>query len=386
MQGIQLRSVHKSYRESVALDGVDLRVDPGEFVSIVGPSGCGKSTLLRLVAGLEEHDGGEVWINGRQVDHLSPKNRDIAMVFQSYALYPHMTAFRNIATPELMRRLWQIERLPLLGLLSRRRARTNAEISRRVHDTARLLGIQDLLPRKPGQMSGGQRQRVALGRAIIREPSAFLMDEPLSNLDAALRVSMCAELLDLHKRLGVTCLYVTHDQAEAMRLSQRMAVMFDGKIFQIDKPEAIYHAPSHVRVAQFVGVPAINLLPAVVTVGETISALDLDLPIAADAAHATKVTLGVRPEAIRLTGGDGPGFSAVVTSVEVLGSETIIRARPQHPDVPIVIVRLPPYHPVRPRAGDVVSLLPEARHCVVFDETGRRIGAAPRDEARAVDA
>ena len=386
MQELGLHGVYKSYRQSVALDGVDLLVRPGEFVSIVGPSGCGKSTLLRVVAGLEEHDAGEVWINDRRVDRLSPKHRDIAMVFQTYALYPHMTAFRNIATPMVMRRLSPFERLPVVGRLSRRRGRSVAEIAARVRETAALLGIEGLLDRKPGQMSGGQRQRVALGRAIIREPSVFLMDEPLSNLDAGLRVSMCAELLNLHRRLGVTCLYVTHDQAEAMKLSHRMAVMFDGKIYQIDAPEAVYHAPSHIRVAQFVGSPAINLIAATVKDDETVSVSGFDLPIRTDLAPFSRITLGLRPEALHLGGAGAAGLAGAVAAVESLGSETIVRVRLARADAPEMALRLSPYHAARPRPDDAVTLRPDPRRCLVFGEGGTRVDAVVPDGAVAVHA
>src|SRR5947208_1093105 len=228
----------------VAVDGVSLTIASGEFLVLVGPSGCGKSTLLRMIAGLEEVTAGTVYIGGRDVTELAPRHRDIAMVFQNYALYPHMDVRRN------------------LGYGLRVRKTSPAEIDRRVEDVAGLLGLEKLLDRKPAALSGGQRQRVAMGRAIVREPAAFLMDEPLSNLDAKLRVSMRAELAKLHERLGVTTVYVTHDQVEAMTLGQRVAVLRDGVLQQVDAPQRLFHKPANLFVAAFIGSPAMNLVDA----------------------------------------------------------------------------------------------------------------------------
>ena len=230
----------------VAVDDVSLSIADGEFIVLVGPSGCGKSTLLRTVAGLEEATAGEVRIDGVDVTDLAPRRRDIAMVFQSYALYPHMSVRENMA----------------YGLKVRRAPK--AETRRRVEEVAGMLGLTELLDRRPAQLSGGQRQRVAMGRAIVREPRAFLMDEPLSNLDAKLRVGMRASLAELHARLGVTTIYVTHDQTEAMTLGQRVAVMRDGRIVQVDEPQALYARPRDVFVAAFIGSPSMNLVEAVV--------------------------------------------------------------------------------------------------------------------------
>src|SRR5881227_3853179 len=250
MANITLENVSKIFPGGiVAVDDVTLEIADGEFVVLVGPSGCGKSTLLRMIAGLEEVSGGRISIGSEEVTDLAPRSRDIAMVFQSYALYPHMTVRQNIG----------------YGLKVRRAAKDEAR--RRVADVARMLGLEQLLDRRPAHLSGGQRQRVAMGRAIVREPKAFLMDEPLSNLDAKLRVAMRAELARLHERLGVTTLYVTHDQVEAMTLGQRVAVLRDGQIQQVDTPQKLYAEPANLFVAAFMGSPSMNLVEAVVADG-----------------------------------------------------------------------------------------------------------------------
>src|SRR6266511_1108319 len=242
---IALTNLTKRYTgDVVALDDVSLEIEDGEVIVLVGPSGCGKSTLLRIVAGLEEATDGHIAIGGSDVTDLAPRHRDIAMVFQTYALYPHMTVRQNLG----------------YGLKVRRTPK--AQVERRVHEVAELLGLADLLDRRPAQLSGGQRQRVAMGRAIAREPQAFLMDEPLSNLDAKLRVGMRASLAQLHERLGVTTVYVTHDQIEAMTLGQRVAVMRDGRLLQVDTPQRLYHNPVDLFVAAFIGTPTMNLVEA----------------------------------------------------------------------------------------------------------------------------
>ena len=249
MAAINLEHVSKSFGGVVAVDDVSLLIADGEFLVLVGPSGCGKSTLLRMIAGLEQATAGRISIGDRDVTDLAPKDRDIAMVFQTYALYPHMTVRQNLG----------------YGLKARRTDK--AEIARRVDEVAALLGLSALLERRPAQLSGGQRQRVAMGRAIAREPQAFLLDEPLSNLDAKLRVGMRASLSQLHRRLGVTTVYVTHDQVEAMTLGQRVAVMRDGHILQVDTPQRLYAEPRDLFVAGFIGSPAMNLVEATVDGG-----------------------------------------------------------------------------------------------------------------------
>ena len=308
MAAIELEHVSKVYAGDVAaVDDVSLTVEDGDFMVLVGPSGCGKSTLLRMIAGLEDVTSGSVLIDGADVTDLAPRHRDIAMVFQSYALYPHMTVRENMA----------------YGLKVRRAPK--AEIARRVADVAALLGLEDLLDRRPAQLSGGQRQRVAMGRAIVREPKAFLMDEPLSNLDAKLRVSMRTSLSHLHSRLGVTTIYVTHDQTEAMTLGQRVAVMRHGRIVQVDAPQRLYDAPRDLFVAGFIGSPAMNLVQAAiegddVVFGEYRVPLGNDRPLPASG----PVVLGIRPEAFEDAGFAPPGLPHLAVHVEVveeLGSE-----------------------------------------------------------------
>jgi multiple sugar transport system ATP-binding protein len=281
MAEIELNHVSKVFSgDVVAIDDVSLRIEDGEFIALVGPSGCGKSTLLRSIAGLEEVTAGDILIGGRDVTDLAPRQRDVAMVFQSYALYPHMNVRQNLG----------------YGLKVRRVPRQ--EIRRRVDEIAALLGLTDLLDRKPAQLSGGQRQRVAMGRAIARQPQAFLMDEPLSNLDAKLRVGMRAALARLHQQLGVTTVYVTHDQVEAMTLGQRVAVMKDGRILQVDTPQVLYEQPRDLFVAGFIGSPAMNLVEATIVGSEVVFGqlrVPLD-PVRRPSAEGP-VILGIRPEA-----------------------------------------------------------------------------------------
>jgi multiple sugar transport system ATP-binding protein len=306
---IVLDRVTKEFDGGVrAVDGVELTIPDGEFIVLVGPSGCGKSTLLRMVAGLEDVTEGTIWIGGRDVTELAPRHRDIAMVFQNYALYPHMDVRKN------------------LGYGLKVRKTSKEEIDRRVTEAARLLGLEKLLERKPAALSGGQRQRVAMGRAIVREPAAFLMDEPLSNLDAKLRVGMRAELARLHDRLGVTTIYVTHDQVEAMTLGQRVAVMRDGVIQQVDTPQALYATPDNLFVAAFIGSPAMNLVEATVG-GGTVSFAGFELPLdpARRPARDGRVVLGIRPECFddaALVDGSLPAIDVKVDVLEELGSES----------------------------------------------------------------
>jgi sn-glycerol 3-phosphate transport system ATP-binding protein len=309
--------------ETTAVDALDLDVTDGELMVLVGPSGCGKSTALRMVAGLERPTEGAIRIGGRDVDGLSPGARDVAMVFQSYALYPHMTVRKNLAFP------------------LRRRRMDKAEIERRVADVAEVLELTELLGRKPAQLSGGQRQRVAMGRALIREPVAFLLDEPLSNLDAKLRSELRAELKRLHARLSTTMIYVTHDQVEAMTLGDRIAVMDRGRLLQVGTPDEIYDRPCNVFVARFVGSPAMNLLPG--------TALG----------QGAGVTVGIRPELLRPAAevSGGLGVDVVAEVVEPLGSDVFVHGHTDAGDE--VVARLPGKARVAP--GDRVALaVPEA--------------------------
>jgi multiple sugar transport system ATP-binding protein len=308
MAGIELERVTKVFAGDVAaVDDVSLEIADGEFIVLVGPSGCGKSTLLRMIAGLEEVTQGRIVIDGADVTDLAPRRRDIAMVFQSYALYPHMSVRQNIA----------------YGLKVRRASKE--EIARRVDDVAALLGLDGLLDRRPAHLSGGQRQRVAMGRAIVREPKAFLMDEPLSNLDAKLRVGMRASLAQLHQRLGTTTVYVTHDQTEAMTLGERVAVLRDGRILQVDTPQRLYNEPRNAFVAAFIGTPAMNLAEARIDAGSVAFGqfrIPLD-PARRPAAAQDRVIVGIRPEAFADASAASGGPSVEVTPlvVEELGAD-----------------------------------------------------------------
>jgi multiple sugar transport system ATP-binding protein len=312
MAGITLEGVRKVFPNGfAAVEGIDLEIRDGEFMVLVGPSGCGKTSLLRMISGLEEVTEGRIVIGDRDVTELSPRRRDIAMVFQTYALYPHMTVRQNLG----------------YGLKVRRTPKQ--EIARRVEEVAELLGLEDMLARRPAQLSGGQRQRVAMGRAIVREPKAFLMDEPLSNLDAKLRVGMRASLSQLHSRLGVTTVYVTHDQVEAMTLGQRVAVMRDGRILQVDVPQRLYEEPRDLFVAAFIGSPAMNLVESTIVGDEAVFGqfrVPLHPTRRPSLRSGTRVVLGIRPEAFGdpelARTGAFPSLEVVVEVVEELGSDS----------------------------------------------------------------
>ncbi|HYU93282.1 MAG TPA: sn-glycerol-3-phosphate ABC transporter ATP-binding protein UgpC [Actinomycetota bacterium] len=311
MAGIVLEGVSKVFASDVvAVDDLSLEIGDGEFMVLVGPSGCGKSTILRILAGLEEVTAGEVYIDGRQVTDLQPKQRDVAMVFQNYALYPHMSVEQN------------------LGFGLKLRKTPKDEIKRRVADAAKILGLEPLLARKPVALSGGQRQRVAMGRAMVREPKAFLMDEPLSNLDAKLRVQMRAQLAKLHDTLKTTTVYVTHDQVEAMTLGERVAVMRDGVLQQVDTPQNLYGNPSNLFVAAFIGSPPMNLVEAKVTDGRVAFAgFDILLPDGSDLGDlgGKSLILGIRPsdmeDAAEWSNPDLPTIEVTADVTEDLGSE-----------------------------------------------------------------
>jgi multiple sugar transport system ATP-binding protein len=322
MAPISVTGVSKVFPDGTrAVDEVDIDIEDGEFFVLVGPSGCGKSTLLRMIAGLADMSSGTITIGGRDVSELEPRERDIAMVFQDYALYPHLNVYDNLA----------------FGL--RRRKTPKPDIDPRVREVARLLAIDDLLHRRPGQLSGGQRQRVAMGRAIARQPSAFLMDEPLSNLDAKLRVQMRTELLRLHQRISTTTIYVTHDQVEAMTMGDRVAVLRDGRLQQVDAPQRIYEQPANLFVAGFIGSPAMNVVEAELRAaggGDGLEARfgNISIPVPAGRASALRssgverVALGLRPQALEDASLDvdsgSPRITVPVELVEHTGSEAIV--------------------------------------------------------------
>ncbi|MCY3706092.1 MAG: ABC transporter ATP-binding protein [Gammaproteobacteria bacterium] len=370
-QGVVLRGVEKRFGDVVALEPMDLEVRPGELMVLVGPSGCGKSTLLRLIAGLEESTSGEVWIGGRRVDEVEPGARDVAMVFQSYALYPHMTVARN------------------LGFGLRMRGTPRAELEQRVAETAAALGLGELLERKPGQLSGGQRQRVALGRAMVRDPGVFLFDEPLSNLDAELRLRTRDEIAALHRRLGTTMIFVTHDQVEALSLGQRVAVMDRGRLQQVGTPAEVYRRPGNLFVAGFVGSPPINRIPLF---RDDRGRLAGGPFVLAAPSSLSRATLAVRPEDLAVAGpgeadGDASGgstrtgdFRATALRVEALGSEQ--RVHLDGPGNAAWVARASPA--LRVASGDRVSVSVDWERSHLFGPDGRRQEGVPRPAEQGV--
>jgi sn-glycerol 3-phosphate transport system ATP-binding protein len=376
MANVTLRNVRKTYAGGFeAIKGIDFGVGDGQFCVLVGPSGCGKSTLLRMVAGLETITGGEIDIGGRVVNQVEPADRDIAMVFQNYALYPHMTVEKN------------------LGFGLRRRRIPREDVRRRVDEMSTMLGLDALLRRRPGQLSGGQRQRVAMGRALVREPEVFLLDEPLSNLDAKLRVQMRSELKRLHERIGVTTIYVTHDQVEAITLGERIAVLSDGVLQQVGPPQDVYDHPANVFVAGFIGSPPMNLLMGSATGGRIAIG---DVELVDPQVPEGEVLVGIRPEGLRPVGQDhaGPVFEVCVEVVEPLGDEVLVHGslealdgvvRTEAPEASLladgdsaratVTLRLPPEERPTPGTRLRVAVAPNAVR--LFDpSTGRAIEPA----------
>jgi multiple sugar transport system ATP-binding protein len=369
MATIVLDGVTKVFGDDViAVNNVSLEIGEGEFMVLVGPSGCGKSTILRILAGLEEVTAGELYIDQKQVTDLPPKDRDIAMVFQNYALYPHMTVAQN------------------LGFGLRLRKIPKDEYERRVHDVARILGLEPLLHRKPAELSGGQRQRVAMGRAMVREPVAFLMDEPLSNLDAKLRVQMRAELARVHERLGTTTVYVTHDQVEAMTLGQRVAVLRDGVLQQVDTPQRLYEHPLNLFVAAFIGSPPMNLVEAEVH-GRTLAFGGLEMQLTPETNLAEfegrSVILGIRPsdmEDAEVWGNqDLPTIEVRADVTEELGSEVNVIFTIDAPPVATEELRAA----ISDEAGDeAIILADEEPRCVFVARVDARTQATPGSTVR----
>lgn len=373
MADITLSGIQKSYDDTPVLKGVDLQIADGEFLTLVGPSGCGKSTLLRIIAGLEALDQGEVLIGGQPMSDVRASQRDLAMVFQSYALYPHLTVQQNMETPLRLRDMSFWERFPILGQLTpSRRSKTNS-IREIVNETATTLKIDHLLDRKPGQLSGGQRQRVALGRAMVRKPVAFLMDEPLSNLDAALRVHMRAELAELHRSLNTTFIYVTHDQAEALTMSDRMAVMMEGNVLQFGTPDEIYKNPRDKRVAEFVGSPKMNFLPGEIDAQGRVSAYGIPIH---KSNHTEKgpIQVGVRPEHLEVgpAGRNADQWPFTVTHKENLGSDFFLHGHINGSDQRIV-ARATPEKAQQIGIGAEIKLQADPAMTMAFAEDNRRI-------------
>ena len=359
MAEVRFDGVTKRYDDVLAVDRLDLAVADGELLVLLGPSGCGKTTALRMVAGLEDLTAGTISIGGQVVNDVDPKDRDVAMVFQSYALYPHLSVARNIEFPLRQRGIDKDER------------------TRMVAEVATTLGLEPYLARKPAQLSGGQRQRVALARAIVRSPQVFLMDEPLSNLDAALRVQTRADIVSLQDRLGTTTLYVTHDQVEAMTMGDRIAVLDGGVLQQVAPPQDLYARPDNVFVAGFLGSPGMNLVPATVAPGPggtelAVAGGSLSLPTSAipEGGNGTPVTLGIRPEGLRLDPA-GP-VAATVTIVELLGAEAHVIC---HLGDGTRLVIRQESSVARPSIGEAVRVAVDAGSVHLFDgATGRRLG------------
>ncbi|WP_299817462.1 sn-glycerol-3-phosphate ABC transporter ATP-binding protein UgpC [uncultured Jannaschia sp.] len=347
MGRITLNDIRKRFGTTEVIHGVDLEVGEGELVVFVGPSGCGKSTLLRLIAGLDQPTSGTIEIDGRDVTRVSAADRGLAMVFQSYALYPHMTVQQNLS----------------FGLQNTKMARD--EVGRRVSEAARMLEIEPLLERRPTQLSGGQRQRVAIGRAIVREPAAFLLDEPLSNLDAELRVTMRAELAQLHDRLTTTMIYVTHDQVEAMTLADRIVVLRHGRIEQVATPLDLFNRPANLFVAGFIGAPNMNLFTATAQDGQAALPGGLAVPVPRNG----PCTIGIRPQHLHPAEADASALEGRVTLVEALGTETVVHFRTADgTDVITVMAGQPGI-----RLGDTIRLAPDPGQIHLFDADGDRM-------------
>jgi multiple sugar transport system ATP-binding protein len=379
MSGISIDRATRRFGAVVALDEVSLHVQPGEFVALVGPSGCGKTTLMRIVAGIETADSGRIGIGARDVTRVRAAERNVAMVFQSYALYPHLTARQNIAVPLAMRRLSAMQRMPLLGRFMPGRAAHQAAIAADVVQAADSLGLGALLDRRPGQLSGGQRQRVALARAIVRHPAAFLMDEPLSNLDAALRVQTRREIVEIHRRVGAATLYVTHDQSEALTMADRVAVMQAGRILQVATPEAIYADPQDLRVATFIGSPRINTLPAEADAAGRVQVAGAPIGLYA---RPGRLTLALRPEDLRVS---NTGLPALAEGLEFLGESVLLHAR-HAPSGAALVLRLAPEAP-RPASGTALRLAFDSARALLFDPAGQRVpvrGTVPQAPEQAL--
>jgi len=368
---IKLKGISKSFDDNKVIKSLDLSIENGEFITIVGPSGCGKSTLLRIIAGLESQSSGDVIIDGREVNKVRASERDLAMVFQSYALYPHLSVQQNLMVPLKLRRLSRLERFPLLNWFLPNRRSKIIELEEKVLQAAETLQITHLLGRKPGQLSGGQQQRVAVGRAMVREPVAFLMDEPLSNLDAALRVHMRAEISELHRTLKTTFIYVTHDQAEALTMSDRMAVMMDGEILQLDTPTEIYNKPLNLQVAEFIGSPKINILPAESDDKGEITCMGLTMSQSLRSPKQGNILLGLRPEHTDLLTSNGKNsFNGKITYKENLGSDIylhVILKEGKHK----MIVRTEPGKALDTNIGDTVKIGLMVDKLMAFEKNGQ---------------
>jgi multiple sugar transport system ATP-binding protein len=391
MASITLKHVTKRWGSVAAVNDINLAVPDGEFLVLLGPSGCGKSTLLRMLAGLETVSDGEIHLEDRRIDGLPPSARDMAFVFQSYALYPHMTVRRNITFPLIMRQHRWWFHLPVVGGIAKRRIERSPEVRTLVERTAKILALTEMLDRYPRTLSGGQRQRVALGRAMVRQPEVFLMDEPLSNLDAKLRTSMRAEITKLHKDVGGTFVYVTHDQVEAMTMGTLIALMRRGVVQQFGRPRDIYTNPANTYVARFIGTPPMNLIKATIEggqlrVGEAVFALPPHL-VSLALRNRQEVLLGIRPEDLTIAPRGTPAsLAGEVALVEHIGSESLIAVRLTHAETAHVaeeedqaqsgvMATTPGYSDLK--VGDPVSLGITLANAVLFSPAnGERLQAA----------
>jgi multiple sugar transport system ATP-binding protein len=378
-KAVKVVGITKAFDQTQVLKNLSIDIQPGEFISLVGASGCGKSTLLRVIAGLEHQDAGQVIIGDSVVDDLLPKERNVAMVFQNYALYPHMTVMDNIATPLRMSRLTWWQRLPYLSQWIPSARRVEGAIRQEVQTLCQSLKFEALMQRKPAQLSGGQRQRVALARAMIRQPAVFLMDEPLSNLDAKLRVHLRNELVDLHQRLGITFVYVTHDQSEAMTMSDRIAVMVDGEILQIGTPAELYKTPNSLQVAQFIGTPQINVFPLARTSNGAYSFGQLTLEQLALAPNAE--VLALRPEHLvleaELLAACDVQTLARVDRIEHHGSELLIYLHVEGFEDVVSVSRLPnDGKALSFSSGQTLTVGFAIDHALLFDAGGQRVSVS----------
>ena len=388
MASIILRNITKSWGSITAVSNINLDVPDGEFLVLLGPSGCGKSTLLRMLAGLETVSNGEIHLNGRRVEQLPPSARDMAFVFQSYALYPHMTVRRNITFPLIMRQFHWWFHVPVIGGFAKRRIERSAQVKTLVERTAKILALTEMLDRYPRTLSGGQRQRVALGRAMVRQPEVFLMDEPLSNLDAKLRTSMRAEITKLHRDVGGTFVYVTHDQVEAMTMGTMIALMRKGVVQQFGRPRDIYTNPANTYVARFIGTPPMNLIKATVEGGQLIVG-EGKFPLPAHLAALVRsgrapVLLGIRPEDLVIAPAGTPAsLAGEVALVEHIGAESLISVKLRHAETAHVeeeedqeqtgvMATTPGYSDLK--VGDPVTVGMTLSNAVLFStKTGERL-------------
>lgn len=365
MASITMNTIRKSYGPVDVLKNISLEIKDGEFISLLGSSGCGKSTLLRIISGLEQQTSGTLYIGGKDMTNVPPKQRSVSMVFQSYALYPHLTVFENMAVPLIMRTMSRTQRFPVLGKYIGSARSIRKEIRAKVLALAESLDIHHLLDRKPSQLSGGQRQRVALGRAMVRDPEVFLMDEPLSNLDTKMRAHMRTELAEIHQKLGSTFVYVTHDQEEAMTMSDRVALMMNGQLMQVATPREIYRNPVHKSVAEFIGAPKINILSGAIVERGVMEVCGVRTAVPGEL--QANASLGIRPSRLQPAPESSGTWQAQVITVEDMGSSFLLHCELN--DGTRTISRIDS-RSVVPERGANIHLAPQADCAMFFDANG----------------